>query len=84
VVGRHEVVLDGSRELGEDRPAAFERLDRGQRVPAASFPTIGPTWEPSAGVSMPSSPSRIVAVPVPEKGFFSGTQATLTCVSSRH
>jgi len=36
VVRRREVVLDGPGELGEDRPAAFERLNRGQRVPASA------------------------------------------------
>jgi len=32
VVRRREVVLDGPRELGEDRPDPLEWLDRGQRV----------------------------------------------------
>jgi len=36
VVRRCEVVLDGPCELREDGPAAFERLDRGQRVPASA------------------------------------------------
>jgi len=36
VVRRREVVLDGSRELGEDRSASLERLDRGERVAASA------------------------------------------------
>jgi len=36
VVRRREVVLDGPGELGEDGSAAFERLDRGQRVTASA------------------------------------------------
>ncbi len=54
VVRRREVVLDGSRELGEDRSAALERLDRGQGMAASAVPAIGLTWGPSAGVSTPS------------------------------
>jgi len=36
VVRGREVVLNGSRELGEDGSAPFERLDRGQRVAAGA------------------------------------------------
>ncbi len=36
VVRRREIVLDGPRELGEDGSPAFERLDRGQRVPTSA------------------------------------------------
>ena len=45
-------------------------------LPPAAFPASGLIWEPSGGVSTASSPSGLVVVPVPEKGFFSGTQAT--------
>jgi len=36
VVRRREVVLDGPCELDKNGPAAFERLDRGQRVSASA------------------------------------------------
>jgi len=35
VVRRGEIVLNGSRELGEDGSVPLERLNRGQRVPAS-------------------------------------------------
>jgi len=39
VVRRREVVLNGSRELGEDGSPALERLDRSQVVANHSHPT---------------------------------------------
>ncbi len=74
MVRRREVVLDGARELGEDRSAWFERLDAASAWRPAPFPAFGPTCEPSMAVSTPSSPSKFVVVHVPEKEIFSGTQ----------
>jgi len=57
MVRRREVVLDGARELGEDRSAWFERLDAASAWRLAPFPAFGPTCEPFGDVSTPSSPT---------------------------
>jgi len=58
VVRRREVVLNGSCELRQNRPAAFERLDRGQRVAAGAVSGGRADREPSARASTRSSSAK--------------------------
>jgi len=67
---------DGPCELGEDRSAAFERLHRGQRVPVSAVSGDRADLRTVRGRFHPFYSVKLIAVPVPEKGFFSGTQAT--------
>ncbi len=83
VVRRCEVVLNGPRELGEDRAAALERLDRGQRVPASAVSGDRAGLRAVRGRFPRLLLSKLVVVPVPEKAFFSGTRTTLTCGTGR-
>ncbi len=83
VVRRCEVVLNGPRELGEDRAAALERLDRGQRVPASAVSGDRAGLRAVRGRFPRLLLSKLVVVPVPEKAFFSGTHTTLTCETGR-
>jgi len=69
VVRRCEVVLNGPRELGEDRAAALERLDRGQRVPASAVSGDRAGLRAVRGRFPRLLLSKLVVVPVPEKGF---------------
>jgi len=86
VVRRREVVLDGPHQLREDGSAPLERLDRLDRcqiIVACAVSGDRAGLRAVRGRFPRLLLSKLVVVPVPEKGFFSGTYTTLTCETGR-